>query len=222
MRKISFAEGEYYHIYNRGVDKRSIFEDSEDITRFLQCMKDFNTVDPTGGLYARSFVKKSLLRGSTSKSKKLVEFVAYCLNQNHFHFILIPVVDGGIQKFMHRLGTGYTIFFNEKYKRSGSLFQGRYKAAHIDTDEYLVHLSIYVNLNNRAHKGLNKPWLEKLPFSSFEQYSSGKGSGVVCDTSIVLGSFRSRSAYVAEAKKRVPEIVVRKKSEKQLQQQCIE
>lgn len=221
MKKVLFSKDEYYHLYNRGVDKRNIFESPEDLRRFLISMKELNTSEPIGSIYEHSF-KKDKLGGSTSKSDRLVDFVAYCLNQNHFHFIVIPLVDNGVQKFMHRLGTGYTMYFNEKYKRSGSLFQGRYKAVHVESDEYLVHLSIYVNLNNRVHKNLNKPWLEKMPFSSFEQYVTGKFSGVVCDTNIVLGNFRSRKAYGIEAKKRLPDIIFRKKQEKELIYQCIE
>jgi len=92
------------------------------------------------------------------------------LNQNHYHFILEPLVDDGIQKFMHKLSTGYTNYFNEKYKRNGSLFQGKYKAVHINSDEYLLHLSVYVNLNYKVHRSLNKKWMENLPISSFDEY----------------------------------------------------
>src|SRR3989338_10441959 len=150
MRKTKFATGEFYHIYNRGVDKRNIFEDPEDFWRFLESMKEFNREDAIGSLYAINNDKEKF-RGSASKNKKLVNFVAYCLNQNHYHFILEPLVEGGIQKFMHKLSTGYTMYFNDKNKRAGSLFQGRYKSIHIDSNEYLLHLSVYVNLNDKVH-----------------------------------------------------------------------
>ena len=95
MRKTKFATGEFYHIYNRGVDKRNIFEDPEDFWRFLESMKEFNREDAIGSLYALNNDKEKF-RGSASKNKKLVNFVAYCLNQNHYHFILEPLVEGGI------------------------------------------------------------------------------------------------------------------------------
>ena len=157
MRKAQFAEGEYYHIYNRGVDKRSIFNDHEDVDRFLQCMREFNVIEPIGSLYENSF-KRGQLGGPASKlsaedeDKPLVECIAYCLNPNHYHFILKQIVDRGIEKIMQKIGTGHTMFFNNKYERSGSLFQGRFKAVHIDSNEYLLHLSSYVNLNDRAHQ----------------------------------------------------------------------
>ncbi|MBY0328827.1 transposase, partial [Patescibacteria group bacterium] len=167
MRKTIFATQEYYHIYNRGVDKRTIFEDSADLLRFLQTMKEFNTTEPRGGIYVNAFIKNKKYRNPVSM---LVTFVAYCLNQNHYHFILTPLVDNGIQKFMHKLSLGYTKYFNEKYKRSGALFQGNYKAIHIETNEYLLHLSVYINVNDRAHSNLNEKWLLFLPFSSFDEY----------------------------------------------------
>src|SRR3989338_626944 len=120
-RKIQFAEGEYYHVYNRGVDKRSIFNDREDVERFVQCMEEFNVVEPIGSLYENSF-RHDQLGGKASKLElvddedmPLVEFIAYCLNPNHFHFILKQLVDKGIEKIMHKLGTGHTMFFNNKY-----------------------------------------------------------------------------------------------------------
>ena len=143
-RKIPFVTGEHYHIYNRGVDKRDIFGDQEDLDRFFKSINEFNTLDPIGSIYESSF------GGSTAKYSKLVELICYCLNPNHYHFILQQVTDGGISEFMKRLG-GYTWYFNNKYKRSGSLFQGRFKSVHIDSNEQLLHTSVYVNLNDKVH-----------------------------------------------------------------------
>src|SRR3989344_9447893 len=109
-RKVNLVQGEYYHIYNRGVDKRNIFSDKFDLQRFFQSINEFNTKNPIGSLYENSFVREKELGGRTSK---LVQFVAYCLNPNHYHFILTPLVEKGIEKFMQRLGTGYTMYFNE-------------------------------------------------------------------------------------------------------------
>src|SRR3989344_6029483 len=142
MRKIKFTTGELYHIYNRGNNKRTIFSKPQDLNRFLQGMNDFNTINPIGSLYLNSFRKE--LRGSTSK---LVNFICYCLNPNHFHFIVKQTAEEGITKLMHRIGTGYTRYFNDQYENSGSLFQGRFKANLIDSNKYLLHLSAYINLN---------------------------------------------------------------------------
>jgi len=215
MRKTKFATGEFYHIYNRGVDKRNIFEDPEDFWRFLESMKEFNREDAIGSLYALNNDKEKF-RGSASKNKKLVNFVAYCLNQNHYHFILEPLVEGGIQKFMHKLSTGYTMYFNDKNKRAGSLFQGRYKSIHIDSNEYLLHLSVYVNLNDKVHKNLNKPWMAKLPFSSFAEFIGERKEKIICQQGIVLDQFSSRAKYKIYAEDVLPDILRRKKEEKDL------
>src|SRR3990172_6063231 len=103
MRKTVFANGEYYHIYNRGVDKRDIFVGKFDFERFLQSMEEFNTNEPIGSIYENSFLK---------------------------------------------------------IQRSGALFQGPFKAVYVDSNEYLLHLSTYVNLNFKVHKlgGLAPKW----------------------------------------------------------------
>ena len=213
MRNIKFAVKEFYHIYNRGVDKKSIFMDSDDLFRFLTCMEFFNTKDPIGSVYEHSR-KKPKFGSSASKTKKLVNFVAYCLNQNHYHFILEPLVESGVQKFMHRLATGYTNYFNEKYERSGSLFQGRYKAIHIDSNEYLLHLSVYVNLNYKVHKNLNKEWMKKLPLSSFVEYTE-KTIKSFCIKDIVLGQFKNTKEYKSFCAEILPEILHRKENEEE-------
>src|SRR3989338_8914297 len=150
MRKIKFVNGEFYHICNRGVDKRKIFGNQYDVQRFLQSMDEFNTINPIGSLYESSFLSPEVK--NKRKNKKLVNFIAYCLNPNHYHFILEQLVENGISQFMHKLGGGYSWFFNKKYQRSGSLFQGTFKAAHIDSNEYLLRVSIYINLNYQVHQ----------------------------------------------------------------------
>src|ERR1035437_483609 len=125
MRKQSFAGDEYYHIYNRGVDKRNIFGDKEDIGRFIESICEFNQVEVIGSL--KNLRKPKTVPKALSE-EALVSIVAYCLNPNHFHFILKQSVDGGISKFMQKLQAGYTYFFNVKNSRTGSLFQGTFKS----------------------------------------------------------------------------------------------
>ena len=146
MRKTQFANGEFYHVYNRGVDKRSIFLDKWDFDRFLKSMEEFNAIDPIGSIYENSFIKEK------PSQKKLVNFIAYCLNTNHFHFLIRQASEQGIEKFMQRLGTGYTKYFNNRHKRNGILFQGVFKVVHVGSNNYLLHLSSYINLNFRVHK----------------------------------------------------------------------
>lgn len=211
MRKnIKLIEGEYYHIYNRGVDKRTIFKDKEDVFRFLKTITEFNQVEPIGGMYVSSFKKNSNCRGSTSK---LVRFVVYCVNQNHFHFLISPLVEKGIEKFMHKLSTGYTMYFNEKYDRSGALFQGRYKKVFVETNEYLLHLSAYINMNYKVHKDLNDAWFQVLPISSIDQYIRQEFKNIFCDTSVILNQFSSKKEYEKYVKNSLLQIIKKKEIE---------
>ena len=205
MRKVPFENGEFYHVYNRGVDKRNIFSDQNDITRFLQSMDEFNTLEPIGSIYENSFVKNQL----GNPTSKLVNFICYCINPNHFHFILEQVADNGISNFMKRMSGGYAKYFNEKYKRSGALFQGRFKAIHIDSNPYLLHVSAYVNLNDRVHTyPLGNP-TSKLVRSSWDEYTT-KGSENFCKKDIILGQFEDPKEYNQFARESLQGIIERR------------
>lgn len=235
-RKTPFVEGEFYHIYNRGVDKREIFSDVADLTRFFRSMEEFNTLEPIGSIYENSFAKNtqasSIFSHSTqfghrmSKSGgiinlKLVNFICYCLNPNHFHFILEQVYERGIEKFMQRLGNGYTKYFNNKHKRSGVLFQGGFKSIHIDSNEYLLHLSTYVNLNDRVHQ-LGHP-MSKLvrSRSSFGEYL-GKNTENFCKKDIILDQFDDVVEYKTFAESSLQDIIERKSLKKELEELLLE
>jgi hypothetical protein len=94
MRKVPFIEGEYYHIYNRGVDKRNIFSDIYDMPRFLQSLEEFNTIQPIGSIYENSFKKSSLGdRIPKLNDEPLVDIICYGLNPNHYHLLLKQVAE---------------------------------------------------------------------------------------------------------------------------------
>ncbi len=197
MRKTEFANGEYYHIYNRGVDKREVFLDRENYERFLLSMNLLN--DERDGLMlqwrdiqrAEPRAKLLDIQELSSREGSSVEIIAYCLNPNHYHFILKQLRDSGVKSFMHKLSTSYTNYFNVKNKRSGSLFQGPFKSAHIDSNEYLLYLSAYVNKNNFIH-GYNKN--DNWPYSSLPDYM-GERNGKLINKEIILGQFRSIDEY---------------------------
>jgi|SRR3989344_2511071 len=215
MKNIKYALDEYYHIFNRGVDKRKIFLDTEDLARFFQSMEEFNVVEPIGSIYENFFRKKEL-GGLASIASKLVNFICYCLNPNHYHFILKPIVEKGIEKFMQRLGTGYTMYFNEKYKRNGSLFQGPYKAVYINP-ENLSYVSVYVNLNNKVHQlgGLASK-------SSWNEYTSNQNQTNFCDTNDILKQFNNTSKYKRFALETLEVIQEGKREEKEIKKLFLE
>lgn len=188
-----------YHIYNRGVDKRNIFADGKDFVRFIRSMRDFNSIKPIGSLYEKK-VKEYKMRGkdianplwvsdipSDSPDKPSVEFISYCLLNNHYHFLLKQLADGGISEFMRRLGIGYTNYFNKKCNRSGSLFEGKYKIIKVNNYSHFLKLAVYVNCNSEVHKiSLAKNW----PWSSFLDYI-GKRKGTLCDREIIINEFKN-------------------------------
>lgn len=148
-RKISIAHNEFYHLYNRGTEKREIFTSEADRQRFLALLYLCNTPEP---IHIDS-IKKS--RGSTSlellleadQKETLVDIGAYCLMPNHFHLLVREKEERGISRFMQKLTTGYTMYFNKRHERTGSLFQGKFKATHANEDRYLKYLISYIHMN---------------------------------------------------------------------------
>lgn len=200
VNRIPPATGSYYHVYNRGVDKRTVFNNKQDLNRFLKSLIEFNTVKPVGSLFRLS--KLSIKQ----KSKKpLVELVAYCLNPNHYHLILRQLEDGGISEFMRRVNGGYTCYFNEIYGRSGALFQGRFKSKHIQNDAYLKHLSAYVNLNYKVHKLRGS-----TPYQSSWNEYIGKIKSEICEKNIVLEQFKNINEYKRFVKESLHNILKKK------------
>lgn len=187
MRKIQFSEGEHYHVFNRGVDKRLIFMDQEDVERFKKSLELFNSIEPIGSIYEQQFRRETL-------AKPLVRFIAYNILANHFHLILKQITEKGISKYMTRLQAGYTYYFNNKYKRSGALFQGTFKANHIDSNEYLLYVSAYVNGNHQLGKKLGGNTSKLILAHSLNEYLYEE-KGICVGKSVVLEQFDSKKAY---------------------------
>ena len=199
IRKITFVEDQYYHVFNRGVDKRSIFKDTKDIQYFLNRLADLN-IDDSGTKFTTQRFKRKGEKIHFLDQQKLVSIVAYCLLPNHYHLILKQESENGISKFMQKLGTSHTMYFNAKYKRSGSLFQGKFKANMIDGDFGLPVLSVYVNLNYIHHKINPKTSLVK---SSIFEYLGSESDEYICnknELNAIVGEIGSRNDYQIFAK----------------------
>ena len=197
MKKVPFVDGEYYHIYNRGVEKRDIFLGKRDYRRFV-----FNLYDKNNSNRCANACRKSLEVNGEDNLEiggdiQLVDIVCYCLMPNHFHLLLKQVCSGGISLFMQKIGTGYTQYFNLKYGRSGVLFQGTFKAKYIGTNEYILHLSRYIHLNSLElydetkgeAKDLNG-YVKAYPWSSLPFYlASGTRDTQLVKKSIIIDQF---------------------------------
>jgi putative transposase len=198
MRKFKFEKGKIYHIYNRGVEKRNIFKDDNDRWRFLQGLFLFNDEKTTANLLwqmekNRGRVTFGILREFFAKEKRnrdpLARIMADCLMPNHFHLLLEEIKENGISRFMQKLGTGYARYFNNKYQRVGSLFQGRFKIAGIGAEVYLRYLLVYINAVNPAElvepelkeRGIKKlekvlRFIQDYPWSTHQEYLNQRES----------------------------------------------
>ncbi len=127
----------YYHIYNRGVDKRTIFVDDQDYAVFVALIKRYLDVSLENGSKGRPYID---LRGK-------LEVMAFCLMPNHFHLLLYQIEIGGITELMRAVCSSYTTYFNKKYERIGPLFQGNFKAILVNSDVYLQYISRYIHRN---------------------------------------------------------------------------
>ena len=148
-RKQSFAVGEYYHLYNRGTEKRIIFLEKKDYRHFLFLMYICNTEK---SITLRS-IGEFFERGET-----IVNIGAFCLMPNHFHILVREKIENGISTYMRKLLTGYSMYFNKKYKRTGKLYESVFKSIHIDKDTYLKYIYSYIHLN--PAKLIDKNWRE--------------------------------------------------------------
>jgi len=132
----------YYHIYNRGAHKAPIFNDQGDYWRFLGLLYISNSAIP---FQFSNLSKRNIF--SIERISLLVEVISYCLMPNHFHIYVKEIQTGGITKFMRKLSTSYTMYFNLKYTHSGTIFQGKYKSKPVTDEVYSETLINYIHLN---------------------------------------------------------------------------
>ncbi|MFM2357528.1 MAG: hypothetical protein RJA61_265 [Candidatus Parcubacteria bacterium] len=159
MSRNILAVGEFYHLYNRGTDKRIIFGDKQDYDRFVVLLYITNS-------HVSVNVREHLRQGRTladffsiQREETLVDIGAYCLMPNHFHILIKEKNEGGTSLFMQKLLTSYSMYFNRKYERNGSLFQGKFKSEHITQDTHLNYLFSYIHLN--PVKLVDSQWKER-------------------------------------------------------------
>lgn len=164
-----FIENGYYHIYNRGVEKRDIFLDKQDYSVFLSYLKSY--LNPIGS--------------DPHPLATELDMLSFCLMPNHFHLLIKQTSINGITKLIRAVSTRYVMYFNKKYDRVGTLFQGKYKAVLILDDSYLLHLSRYIHLN--PYPGSDPRLYE---YSSYDYYL-GRKSAKWLNTEEILNYFKT-------------------------------
>lgn len=173
---------EWYHCYNRGVDKRLVFQTKADYERFVLLMYMGNDSAPTHVFNIQN-KKLSEVARANEQHVPIVEVGAYSLMPNHFHFVLKEIIEGGIARFMQKVFTGYTMYFNKKNDRTGALFAGTFKSKHVADDDYLKQLVPYVHLNcvelfdlkwktGRGSSAAVEKRLREYPYSSLPDFLS--------------------------------------------------
>ncbi|MCF7843940.1 transposase [Candidatus Gracilibacteria bacterium] len=153
----AFINNEIYHIYNRGNSKQVIYQDAQDHEYFINLLLVMNTE------------KRVASRVNKVKDiENIVDIGAYCLMPNHFHIMIKQQKDDGIILFMRKVSTAYAMYYNKKYKRTGGLFEGRFKSKHIGEDRYLKYLFSYIHLN--PLKLLDENWKTKARYPSIDMF----------------------------------------------------
>lgn len=179
-----FAPDQFYHVYNRGVEKRKIFEDAQDYQKFLHYLKTY--LSPVDILRQENPLLRSNLVNNNLADE--VDLIAFCLMPNHFHMLVHQKTRDGMTKLLKQVSVGYSMYFNKRYSRVGPLFQGIYKACTVENEDYLLHLSRYIHLNP-LERGVS---LEEFQWSSYLDYL-GKRQTAWVKPSSVLSYFNAQN-----------------------------
>lgn len=196
-RKITFTNNYYYHVFNRGIDRRDVFTDKREFLRAQEALKYYRFSSLK--IKLSRFLKltqedRSKYLSEIEGKNKLVEIITYCLMPNHFHFLLKQLEDRGISKFLANFTNSYSKYFNTKHERTGPLFQGLFKAVFVETEEQMIHLSRYIHLNPSTSSIIEIDHLANYPWSSFQEYI-GQSEDGICRTSEVLDLFKRENSY---------------------------
>lgn len=187
MHNPPFVTGSYYHLYNRGVEKRKVFLDKFDYLRFLETINFYrNTPVP---MKLSDFRRGVIKWQKIEQQEEMVKIYCYCLMPNHVHLLVQQLMDNGITEFMRKTFNSFTKFFNTKYERVGPLFQGPFKAKLIESEEYLLQVSKYIHKNSQELEFPHGVWeASAYPYSTYGSYISGEPHPF-CDTDLILSYF---------------------------------
>ncbi len=211
-----------YHALNRGVDKRTIFLDNQDYARFVHDMFEFNSTKPAVNSYRKNLdsmcdVGRRTLELEQVESRRpedrIVDIHGWCLMRDHYHLLLSERIEHGISFFLKKLNGGYAKYFNERYIRTGALFQGRTKRKHIDSDAYFLHILNYIHFNPldtlpstqdwRSRKiedgDIAKTHLLQYRWSSYLDYIGQRNFPSILTTSFFLDVFNNNYKNQADS-----------------------
>lgn len=166
----TYVENTHYHLYNRGVDKNTIYKDKKDYIVFLRFLKEYLLPPNHKDLEE---LNNYFPNRKAINCFKDIELVAYCLMPNHFHLLVKQKTKEGLKPFMKALSTNYSMYFNHKYDRVGPLYQGTYKAVIISGEPQFLHLTRYIHRNPLdlvPHRVKPSDFIQNYPYSSYKYY----------------------------------------------------
>ena len=200
VRALPNLENGHYHVYNRGVNKQTLYYDSADYARFLFLVLHLQAPVsiPQVNRYIKSYLTTADFKVNEKLmkqiyEKRIVEVQNFCIMPNHFHLTLRALCDGAISVYMQKLGNAYSKYFNRRYDKSGHVFQGSYKMREIFDDGDLVHLSAYIHRN--PHEiSIWKDKADVYPWSSYQDYSHNRW-GRLLNHELIMDTFTSSDDY---------------------------
>lgn len=197
-RKTPLVANQFYHVFNRSIARQPIFKTVRDYQRMMQIIDYYRYPKPRlrFSFFNRLPLDKKevFMKELTATKTPMLEIISYCLMPNHFHFLLRPLVAKGISDFVRNVQHSYSKYFNVKNDRSGSLFQGMFKAVLIETDEQLVHVCRYIDLNPITAYLIEVGELENYPWTSFSDHV-GKPSSRSFVSGYIMEHFKSGGSY---------------------------
>ncbi len=198
IRKVVLANDQIYHIFNRAIDRQTIFNTKWEYRMVIETLKFYRFADLPFKLSQLLNLpeddRQKIIADLNKNNEKLVEIIAFCLMPNHFHFLLKQQKENGISKFIANFSNSYTKYFNTKHERKGHLFEGLFKAVIVENDEQLIHLSRYIHLNPVSSFLVKFGKLERYQWSSLQEYL-GIVSETICQKELVLDLFPSIGEY---------------------------
>lgn len=200
-RSTQFANNEFFHVFNRGTEKRNIFLDKRDYVRFLFLMLHNQSKHTfyNSGRQVSHYVKHQVFNISPDEleevtSKRFVSVISFVLMPNHFHILVKQEKEKGVSEYMQKIQNAYAKYFNTKNKRVGHLFSGPFKSVHVQDDRQLLHLSAYIHKNPKALKGWEKR-IENYPWSSLTDIIKENRWGELLIPDIISERFENKKEY---------------------------
>lgn len=204
VRANPLTTGEFYHVFNRGVDRSNVFRNANEYNRFLSTL-EFYRYQETHIRFSTylnaSPLQASTMRDDLESSDELISLLAFALMPNHFHLLIKQEKDHGIHQFLFKALNSFAKYINTRRHRVGPLFQGNFQAVRIESEEQLLHVSRYIHINPVVAGMISIETLTSYPWTSYPAYVRQSTSWI--NTDIITGMTGSTDTYMSFVKDQV-------------------